>query len=97
MIGITKSDIGLAGDASKTAHGYLLNAIDSVNELMGEGSAKAHPELVIAVMKAASEDYMASMLGQRIAPALDEVASAVRDAGDAVRDAGDAVRAGLSE
>lgn len=85
MIGQTKSDSGLQDDASKTAHTYLAKAINSVNELMGDGAAKQHPQLVIAVMEAASRDYLAATLGQRIAPALDEVASAIRDAGDAIR------------
>lgn len=80
----------LSRAASKTAHEYLFRAIESVEYLMGKGAAKANPEIIAALINAASTDYLAAMLSHRVRPGLDGIA-------DAIRDAGDAVRAGLDE
>lgn len=76
--------------ASRAAHNYLRSAVQTVNEVMGEGAAAANPALVAAVLNATSTEYLASMLSHRVRPGLDGIA-------DAIRYAGDEIRAGLSE
>lgn len=43
--------------ATMTAHEYLIKAITSVDDLLGPGYAKAHPELVGALVQAAATDF----------------------------------------
>lgn len=80
----------LSAQAVLAARVYLTGAVNTVNEVMGDGAAAANPALVAAVLNATSTEYLASMLSHRIRPGLDGIA-------DAIRDAGDAVRAGLDE
>jgi len=85
MIPGSKTYTELAADASKTAHGYLSQAIASVNELLGDGAALKHPELVAAVMNAAAKDYAAAVVTHHLCPSLDGISSALIQAGDAIR------------
>jgi len=70
--------------ASSTAHNYLVAAIDSVEKMMGEGAAKAYPNLVAELVRAATADYMAAMLSHRIAPTLDRIAAGITEVADAI-------------
>lgn len=65
--------------ASKSAHNYLVAAIDSIENVMGKGAAEKHPAIVAAMIQAASTEYLASMLSHRVAPELSAIASAIYD------------------
>jgi len=45
--------------ARMTAHEWMMYAIKDINELLGEGYAKAHPELIAAYMATAAADQSA--------------------------------------
>lgn len=50
-----------------TAHSYLVEAISSVNDLMGEGAAEKYPQIVAALVTAAAQDYHTGKLCEAIA------------------------------
>lgn len=54
---ITASYDTLLNQASDTADGYFKRAVDSIDNLFGDGYAAKHPELVIALAKIAHEDF----------------------------------------
>lgn len=74
----------LAAQASITARGYLTAAIETIDDLMGDGAARENPALVTAVMQAATADYLAAMFSHRVAPALSEIAVELRELTGAV-------------
>ena len=51
----------LMTQAWKTADEYLLRAIFCIDERLGEGSAKANPQLVAAFMQVAAQDFATAM------------------------------------
>jgi len=55
----TRADL-LMRQASMTAHDYMQKAISDIDNLLGEGYAKEHPELIAAYMQTAALDFMAS-------------------------------------
>lgn len=67
----------LSNHAVIGAKEYLIHAIRNVNELMGEGAAQKHPELVAAMVQAAASEYLASMFSHRVTPALEDIAHAI--------------------
>jgi hypothetical protein len=73
---ITASNETLLRQAPMTAHDYLMHAIHDIDELLGKGYAKAHPELMGAYMQTAAMDLGAAV----IARALDGVGEAIQAA-----------------
>jgi hypothetical protein len=59
---------------------YLDRAIDAIDSRLGEGYAKAHPELIGWVM----QTLVMELVGD-----YEQVAEAIKDLGCAIRDAGD--------
>lgn len=83
---VTASFDTLFSQAKDTADEYLRTAISAIDDRLGNGYAKDHPELIAAFMKTASADFAASSQAkvngaalQRIAEALDSLASAVEE------------------
>ncbi len=63
----------------QSAREYLIYAISNVNDLMGDGAAQKHPEIVAALVQAAATDYAAMMLSHRVAPQLLSITRAIAD------------------
>jgi hypothetical protein len=61
--------------APMTANEYLLSAIDHIDQQLGKGYAKQHPELIGAFMQASAMDFGASV----IARAIESVGSSIDD------------------
>lgn len=70
--------------ASKAAHDYLVEAIETVEKLMGKGAAERFPMIVAALVQASATDYQASMLSHRVYPGLESISLAIRDVAEAV-------------
>lgn len=60
---ITAGWTTLLEQASMTADTYLREAIRRIDDQLGKGYARDHPELVAAFMKVASEDLRTSAIG----------------------------------
>lgn len=73
------SNDALMEQAHKTAREYLIYAVANVNDLLGQGSAEKHPEIVAALVQAAATDYAASMLSHRVVPQLSRITQAIAD------------------
>lgn len=65
--------------AHQTAREYLIYAVANVDDLLGQGSAEKHPEIVAALVQAAATDYAASMLSHRVVPQLSGITQAIAD------------------
>ena len=65
-----------------TAHDYMLKAISDIDELLGKGYAKQHPELIAAYLQSAALDFGAAI----IARAIETLSSAVENIDSALRD-----------
>ena len=74
---MSKSYTELMDDASKTAHTYLVRAVKSVDEVLGEGASLKYPEIVAGVVQAASNDYLASILANDVSRQLGALSDAV--------------------
>lgn len=64
MSAITADFDRLMEQASATAYSYMLHTVHNIDQTFGEGYAKAHPELVGAMVQAASLDFAGSILRQ---------------------------------
>lgn len=73
----------LMRQASMTANEYAVAAIESIDRLLGEGYAKAHPELIAAFITAAAQDFHTAMMVKAIERAAEMVADSACD--DSVR------------
>lgn len=51
----------LLRQAHMTADEYLLQAIDCIDRRLGDGYARAHPELIAAFMNIAARDFHTSL------------------------------------
>jgi len=51
----------LAKQASATVHCYMRGAVMAVDEFLGEGYAKDHPELVGSIVQACAIDFATGM------------------------------------
>lgn len=60
--------------AMETAETYLDHAIIDIDKRLGQGYAKAHPELVAAYMQTAAIDFATTFGMQGVASALDRIA-----------------------
>jgi isopentenyldiphosphate isomerase len=68
----------LAEQAPLAAHTWMTAAIRRVDEELGVGFAKAHPELIGAFMSACAMDYAASSVRNQLAKSLAAIALASR-------------------
>jgi hypothetical protein len=64
-------------EAAMTAHDYMARALHDIDELLGEGTARKHPELIAAYMQAAAIDGAALTIGRQISDSLDAIADAI--------------------
>lgn len=69
----------LLKQALMTAHVYLCEAIKSIDQKMGDGYAKLHPELIAAYMAAAASDFNTSVQAKSLAEASDQIADAIKN------------------
>ncbi len=63
----------LMNQAPMTADKYLLDCIRSIDEALGDGYAKAHPEVLAAMLRACSFDFATCMTSN----SLDRIADAI--------------------
>lgn len=69
----------LLKQAPMTAHSFMVNARNDIDEMFGDGYAAAHPELMAAYMNAAAVDLHGATLGKVLPAALESIADAIRD------------------
>ena len=60
-----------------TAHDYMMHAINDIEELLGDGYAKQHPELIAAYMQTAALDLGAVIIAKETSAGLEEIACAI--------------------
>jgi hypothetical protein len=56
----------LMRQAQMTAHTYMTQAIHDIDELLGKGYAKSHPELIAAYMQTSALDLGGSVIARAI-------------------------------
>ena len=57
---------GLMRQAWMTADEYLGHAIECIDQRLGNGYAKSHPELIAAFMQTSARDYAAGLLDNSV-------------------------------
>jgi hypothetical protein len=67
----------ITDEAAMTAYAYMVRALSDIDELLGEGTALKHPELIAAYMQAAAIDGAALTIGRQISDSLDAIAEAI--------------------
>jgi len=80
---ITASATVLMSQACGTSEVYLRAAVQAVDNVLGEGAAKQHPELVVAFMRACTDDFAASSFqvgAQFVEEGLNRIAEAIGSA-----------------
>jgi len=73
---ITAGTETLFRQAPMTAHDYMMKAIDDIDELLGKGYAKQHPELIAAYMQTAAIDFGTAIIAranESVATAFDNI------------------------
>jgi hypothetical protein len=68
--GVTASSPTLVIQAPMTANSFLAAAIKGIDEKLGDGHARLHPELIAAHMNTAVLDYGSSILSRALESAL---------------------------
>ncbi|GKS69962.1 hypothetical protein W03_19660 [Nitrosomonas sp. PY1] len=68
---LTPSD--LMRQAVLTSHSYLSSAIRIIDEELGEGYAKAHPELIVGFMKTSAMDFHTAITHQKFDDLIAEI------------------------
>jgi hypothetical protein len=63
---ITAGNETLLRQAPMTAHDYMMKAISDIDELLGKGYAKQHPELIAVHMQTAAIDYGSAIIARAI-------------------------------
>jgi len=89
----------LLRQAHMTAHDYMLHAVADIDERLGKGYAKEHPELIAAYMWTAAADFgrasIAKELGEAIYNLAETLGRGVADRAELLNDtievAGDTV------
>lgn len=56
----------LLRQASETADEYLARAIENTEKRMGPGASKKYPEIVAAMIQAASHDFVGAVIASEI-------------------------------
>jgi hypothetical protein len=74
---ITADATTLMRQAHYTAKLYMQEAITDIDELLGKGYAKAHPELIAAYMQTAARDLHTAISAQALEGAIDGLAQAL--------------------
>src|SRR5262249_42486290 len=74
---IELSGDGIVWQAKKAAHDYLVAGIADIDKLFGEGTARAHPELVTAYAQIAAIDASATIVAQQVRAGIETVAEAI--------------------
>lgn len=72
----------LMNQATMTTHTYLTQTIKYIDEELGEGYAKKHPELMGQMIIAASNDYSAGVMSlkmQELSEVVDNIARCIHD------------------
>jgi hypothetical protein len=77
---ITGDATTLMRQAPMTAQGYLMEAVECIDNEFGQGYAKNHPDLVAAFMHVSGQDFTMAILAKAIGEAAEELARAVNDA-----------------
>ena len=67
----------LMRQAPTTVDFYLKEAIASIDDRLGEGSAKKHPELLAAFIKASAMDFSYALISLQLENKLEEIAEAI--------------------
>lgn len=75
MISIDNDPMTLMRHASMTADTYLADAINDIDDRLGEGYSKSHPELLAAVLQACTVDFATAVISLSI----QELARAIED------------------
>jgi hypothetical protein len=78
---ITASPETLLRQASMTAHDYFVAAIKTIDDQLGSGYAKEHPELIAAFMRTASSDFSTSIILAQMQDFVSSICSAISQAG----------------
>jgi len=78
---ITANFHTLLGQASSTAHDYLIEGQDRIDKMFGQGYAKKNPILLAGFMQAAATDLTASITAQQITDAIDHLVTAIHGLG----------------
>jgi|SRR5471032_708528 len=83
--------------AKDVAESYFRAAVRNIDAQFGEGYAKAHPELIAALIKAASADMNTATLAVAIQEATEGISDALRNTelANAVREAGSEIASTL--
>ena len=76
---ITKSFTDLMNDGVSTANVALKRAVQNIDETLGAGYAKAHPELIIAFMRTATLDSGINILAKVIDESISSLANTIID------------------
>lgn len=74
---ITADATTLMRQASMTAHEYLVEAVKHIDNEMGKGYSKEHPELVAAFMAAAASDFRTAILAQAVQDGTEALVEAI--------------------
>ena len=67
----------LMRQAHMTAHDYMMHVINDIDELLGDGYAKQHPELIAAYMQTAALDLVAAIIAKETSAGLEKIACAI--------------------
>ncbi len=74
----------LMRQAPETVHEYFHKAIKSIDDVFGNGYAKAHPELVAAFFQASCSEFGNSVLCQTLQDHIGEITMALNGLSNAV-------------
>ena len=64
----------LLRQAYMTAHDYMLHAVADIDERLGKGYAKEHPELIAAYMWTAAADFGCASIAKEFGEAISNLA-----------------------
>lgn len=84
MGNITGSTETLFRQAMMTAAEYFQNAIAEIDEALGSGYAKEHPELIAAFMKVAASDFHTTCFSKAHSDAIENLANSIRELSEKV-------------
>ena len=71
----------LLRQAWMTAHEYMRAAIQHIDEMLGEGYAAKHPELIAAFMEVCARDFQSGVLAKLVEDHVDSVVRALEGEG----------------
>jgi hypothetical protein len=74
---ITADLTTLLRQVSMTADEYMMHAITNIDDRLGQGYAKAHPELIGAFIQAAAIDMGTATIAKCVGSAIEEFSTAI--------------------